>query len=51
MATNEGTKDSRRVSSCDEFMQCRPTLMFHNPAIRWGRRDLTVDHLILANIM
>ena len=49
MATDESDKDSRRVNSCDEFVQC--TLVSDNPAVRRGRRDLTIDHLILANIM
>ena len=44
MATNESAKDSSCVSSCDEFVQC--TLHSVNPAVLYGRRDLTVDHLI-----
>jgi len=43
MATNESDKNSRRVNSCDEFAQC--TLLSDNPAVRYGRRDLTADHI------
>jgi len=46
MAANESAKD---LSSCDEFVQCTCTLLSDNPAVRQGRRDLIVDHLILAS--
>jgi len=49
MTTNENAKHPRCVSNCAEFVQC--TLLSDNSAVRKGRRDHTVDHLILANIM
>ena len=49
MATNERAKDSSCVNSYDEFVQC--ILLSDNSAVRSGRRCVTVDHLIFANIM
>ena len=47
-ARAEGGRRFQREGG-DKVVPC--TLLSDNPAVRLDRRDLTVDHLILANIM